>query len=48
MLNCISGRYIPDSGSIRLRDEELLQVPAHRRTRLGLSRTFQNIALFKA
>ncbi len=47
MLNCISGRYVPDSGSIRLRDEELLDVPAHRRTRRGLSRTFQNIALFK-
>ena len=47
MLNCISGRYTPDSGSIRLHGEDLLGVPAHRRTRQGLSRTFQNIALFK-
>jgi branched-chain amino acid transport system ATP-binding protein len=46
MLNCISGRYTPDSGSIRLRGDELLGVPPHVRTRRGLSRTFQNIALF--
>ncbi|MFZ5427632.1 MAG: ABC transporter ATP-binding protein [Thermodesulfobacteriota bacterium] len=47
MLNCISGRYRPESGSIRLDGQELLRVPAHRRTSMGLSRTFQNIALFK-
>lgn len=47
MLNCISGRYVPDEGSIALSDRELLGIPAHSRTALGLSRTFQNIALFK-
>ena len=49
MLNCISGRYTPDAGTggIRLDGNDLLGVPAHRRTALGLSRTFQNIALFK-
>jgi len=47
MLNCISGRYRPESGSIRLDGRELLRVPAHKRTSMGLSRTFQNIALFK-
>jgi len=52
MLNCISGRYTPDGGSsgpcrISLDGECLLSLPAHRRTGLGLSRTFQNIALFK-
>ena len=52
MLNCISGRYIPDGGaagpcSIKLDGECLLSMPAHKRTELGLSRTFQNIALFK-
>lgn len=52
MLNCISGRYIPDGGSkgpckISLDGECLLSLPAHKRTELGLSRTFQNIALFK-
>ena len=47
MLNCVSGRYRPDKGSITLDGRELLGVPAHKRTGLGLSRTFQNIALFK-
>jgi len=47
MLNCISGRYTPDSGSISLEGRELLGIRPHKRTSLGLSRTFQNIALFK-
>ncbi|MFW5837071.1 MAG: ABC transporter ATP-binding protein [Desulfovibrionaceae bacterium] len=47
MLNCISGRYQPDSGAISLDGRNLLALPAHRRTRLGLARTFQNIALFR-
>ena len=47
MLNCISGRYTPDSGAITLLGEPLLPVPPHKRTSLGLARTFQNIALFR-
>ncbi|MEF3696028.1 ABC transporter ATP-binding protein [Desulfolutivibrio sp.] len=47
MLNCISGRYVPDSGAISLGGADLLAVPSHARTKLGLSRTFQNIALFR-
>ena len=47
MLNCISGRYTPDSGAISMSGRSLLGVPTYRRTALGLSRTFQNIALFK-
>jgi branched-chain amino acid transport system ATP-binding protein len=47
MLNCISGRYHPDEGSISMDGKPLLGMPAHRRNELGLSRTFQNIALFK-
>jgi len=47
MLNCISGRYVPDSGAIALGGADLLAVPSHARTKLGLSRTFQNIALFR-
>ena len=47
MLNCISGRYHPDEGSIRLDGRSILSMKAHKRSMLGLSRTFQNIALFK-
>ncbi|MBU1229622.1 MAG: ABC transporter ATP-binding protein [Proteobacteria bacterium] len=47
ILNCISGRYTPNCGEIYLDGKNLLAVPAHKRTAMGLSRTFQNIALFK-
>lgn len=47
ILNCICGRYCPDEGNITLNDRDLLAIPAHARVRAGLSRTFQNIALFK-
>ncbi len=47
MLNCISGRYHPDEGDIAIDGKSILSMKAHRRTEMGLSRTFQNIALFK-
>jgi branched-chain amino acid transport system ATP-binding protein len=47
MLNCISGRYHPDEGSITLNGRDLLGLAAHDRVSAGLCRTFQNIALFK-
>ncbi|TVM16846.1 ABC transporter ATP-binding protein [Oceanidesulfovibrio indonesiensis] len=47
MLNCISGRYTPDEGSILLDGKPLLPMKPSKRTTLGLSRTFQNIALFR-
>jgi branched-chain amino acid transport system ATP-binding protein len=47
MLNCISGRYTPTKGKIRMNGQELSDVPAHKRTGFGLARTFQNIALFR-
>ncbi len=47
MLNCISGVYRPQRGSIRFEGQELNRLSPHLRTQLGLARTFQNIALFK-
>ncbi|CCO24412.1 ABC transporter ATP-binding protein [Maridesulfovibrio hydrothermalis] len=47
MLNCISGRYTPDKGSITLNGMEMLGTRACKRTNFGMARTFQNIALFK-
>jgi branched-chain amino acid transport system ATP-binding protein len=46
LINVISGSYRADEGSIRLGGEEILALPPHRRAALGLSRTFQNLALF--
>jgi branched-chain amino acid transport system ATP-binding protein len=47
LLNLISGVYQPDSGSLSFNDTALSAMPAHRRVRLGIARTFQKIRLFK-
>ena len=47
LVNIISGLYSPDRGVIRLNGQTFLKVPASRAARLGLARTFQNLALFK-
>ncbi|GIX49267.1 MAG: ABC transporter ATP-binding protein [Candidatus Tectimicrobiota bacterium] len=41
LINCISGVLRPDAGRIRFRGLDITAWPAHRRTRLGLVRTFQ-------
>jgi len=47
MLNLISGVYQPDSGTLNFGGRDLSGLPAHRRVRLGIARTFQKIRLFK-
>ena len=46
MFNVVSRIYDPQEGSVRFRGTELLEVPAHGIARLGIARTFQNLALF--
>ncbi|MFZ5827805.1 MAG: ABC transporter ATP-binding protein [Bacillota bacterium] len=47
LINCISGRYIPQSGTIRFEGRDITHVPPARRAEQRIARTFQNIALFK-
>jgi len=47
LLNLLSGIYRPDTGSIVLDGVDLTNLPAHRRVRHGIARTFQKIRLFK-
>ena len=52
LLNCLSGLYRPQAGSITLTDESGIEhridrMPPHRIAGLGIARTFQNIELFK-
>jgi branched-chain amino acid transport system ATP-binding protein len=47
LFNCVSRLYTPDSGDILLRGTSILREPAHRIARLGITRTFQNLALFR-
>ena len=47
LLNLMSGLYQPDAGNMIFDGVDLVGMPAHRRVRLGLGRTFQKIRLFK-
>ncbi|RYF61125.1 MAG: ABC transporter ATP-binding protein [Comamonadaceae bacterium] len=44
--NCISGLYRPTAGSVRFGRADLTRLPRHGVARLGVSRTFQNVALY--
>lgn len=45
LFNLISGVYDLDTGSIHIDGRDISQIPAHKRCRAGLSRSFQNIRL---
>jgi branched-chain amino acid transport system ATP-binding protein len=46
LFNCLSRLYTPVSGDIRFAGRSLLDRPPHRIAEIGISRTFQNLALF--
>jgi branched-chain amino acid transport system ATP-binding protein len=45
--NCVTGFYTPEEGSILLEGEEIVGLTPDRVARRGISRTYQNIRLFK-
>jgi branched-chain amino acid transport system ATP-binding protein len=47
LFNCLSRLYTPDRGDIRFAGKSILDEPAHRIASAGISRTFQNLALFQ-
>jgi branched-chain amino acid transport system ATP-binding protein len=47
MLNVLNGVYHPQQGRIIFRNLEFRDMVSHEAARLGIARTFQNIALFK-
>jgi branched-chain amino acid transport system ATP-binding protein len=47
LINVISGIYVPDRGRVRIGENTFRQVPTNRLARLGVARTYQNLALFK-
>ena len=46
LFNLISGVYRPEEGRLKFGGEDLIGRPPHRISRLGLSRTFQNLQVF--
>jgi len=46
VFNVISGLVPPDRGAIRFRGAAITGLPVHRRSLLGIARTFQNLNLF--
>ncbi|GAA3207848.1 ABC transporter ATP-binding protein [Actinocorallia longicatena] len=46
LFNCVTRIYRPDAGSITFGGTDLLSVRPDRIVRLGIARTFQNLALF--
>ncbi len=47
LFNTISGFYRPTEGRIRFRGQDITRLHAPQRARMGLGRSFQNIALFR-
>jgi len=47
LLNCVSGVYRPQHGTIRFEGRDVTRLAPSARTALGIARTFQNIALFR-
>ena len=47
LFNCITGLYQPNDGTVWYRGKDISLLPTHRRTALGMGRTFQNIGLVR-
>jgi branched-chain amino acid transport system ATP-binding protein len=48
LFNCVSRLYEPHSGHITFDGDDLLALPPHKIAKVGVARTFQNLALFPA
>ncbi|WP_157872406.1 ATP-binding cassette domain-containing protein, partial [Streptomyces silaceus] len=46
LFHCLAGTLRPDSGRITLGTRDITRLPAHARTRSGMARTFQQLAVF--
>ena len=46
LFNCLSRLYVPNEGDILFEGRSILRRPRHAIPKLGIGRTFQNVALF--
>jgi len=47
LLNCINGLYHPQKGRVEFEGKEITKLKPYQRAKMGISRTFQKIELFK-
>jgi len=47
LFNTVSGFYRPNSGQVYFKGEDITRLPTPQRAKMGLGRSFQNIALFR-
>ena len=47
LLNCINGLYHPQKGLINFEGKEIIRAKPYQRAKMGISRTFQKLELFK-
>lgn len=46
LFHCLAGTLRPTRGQVLYGDQDITRLPAHTRTRLGIARTFQQLAVF--
>ncbi|WP_329226504.1 ABC transporter permease subunit [Streptomyces canus] len=46
LFHCLAGTVRPSQGQVRYGNRDITRLPAHARTRLGIARTFQQLAVF--
>ncbi|MDH6491454.1 ATP-binding cassette domain-containing protein [Streptomyces sp. SAI-127] len=46
LFHCLAGTVRPSHGRVRFGNRDITRLPAHARTRLGIARTFQQLAVF--
>ncbi|MFE6620849.1 ATP-binding cassette domain-containing protein [Streptomyces sp. NPDC057740] len=46
LFHCLAGTHHPTHGQVHLGPHDITRLPAHTRTRLGIARTFQQLAVF--
>ncbi|MFJ8782990.1 ATP-binding cassette domain-containing protein [Streptomyces sp. NPDC102476] len=46
LFHCLAGTVRPSHGQVRHGNRDITRLPAHARTRLGIARTFQQLAVF--
>jgi branched-chain amino acid transport system ATP-binding protein len=47
LINCITGFYAASAGAVLFEERDITDLPMHRIGRRGISRTFQNVRLFR-